>query len=66
MTYKTSELIYFWQDCKKGDEQEKSLIRDVKLAKKYGYSCVVVHLFGEPNPIGYNRLKRVLKVCEKT
>lgn len=65
MRYKTSELMYFWQNCKIGNKQEKSLIKDVKLAKKYGYSCVVVHLFGEPNQIGYDRLKRVLKVCEK-
>lgn len=66
MAYKTDDLVYFWQDCKIGDKQEKSLIRDVKLAKKYGFTCVVVHLFGEPNEIGYNRLRRVLKVCEKT
>ena len=66
MAYKEDELIYFWKDCKIGDNQEKSLIRDVKLAKKYGFSCVVVHLIGEPNEIGYDRLRRILKVCEKT
>lgn len=66
MVYKTNELMYFWQDCEVGDNQEKSLIKDVKLAKKYGYSCVVVHLSGQPNQIGYDRLQRVLKVCEKT
>lgn len=63
--YNTKELKFFWQNSQKGDEQEASLIEDVMLAKKYGYTCVVVHLSGEPNQIGYDRLKRVLKICEK-
>ena len=63
--YNSKELKYFWEDCPKGDAQEQSLIEDVMLAKKYGFICVVVHLSGNPNKIGYDRLKRILKVCEK-
>ncbi len=63
--YDSKELKYFWTNSKKGDELEASLIEDVMAAKQYGYKCVVVHLSGNPNKIGYDRLKRVLKVCEE-
>ena len=45
--------------------KEKDIIKDVKIAKKYGFTCVVVHLKGENNEIGLVRLKRILKVSEK-
>lgn len=65
MSYKTVELPNFFKDNKIGDKLEKNLIRDVKIAHKYGFICVVVHLCGDPNMIGVERLNRVLKVCEK-
>lgn len=63
--YDTDKLHYFWEEGNEGNKQVKMLTRDVKLAKKYGFSCVVVHLFGEYSQIGIDRLKRVLEVCEK-
>ena len=65
MQYFGRDLKNFWIDCKQGDELEKLLIKDVKTAHKYGFSCVVVHLVGAPNKIGYDRISRVLKYCEK-
>ncbi len=65
MQYKRDELPHFWHDNQTGKRLEKTLVKDVKTAKKYGFTCVVVHLKGEPNEIGYERIKRVLKVCEK-
>jgi len=65
MRYKNSELPNFWCENKIGRKVEKDIIKDVKVAHKYGFKCVVVHLFGEYNEIGLNRLKRILKVCEK-
>lgn len=65
MRYNSKDLPFFWEDCKLGNKLEKNLIKDVKLAKKYGFTCVVVHLRGTPDEIGYNRLRRILKVCEK-
>ncbi len=65
MRYKKEELPFFWQDCKIGDKIEKNIIKDVKIAHKYGFTCVVVHLYGEANEIGFSRLKRILKYCEK-
>ena len=64
-TYKNFELPFFWQDCKLGNHMERSLKRDVKFAHKYGYTCVVVHVKGSPSEIGANRIRRVLKLCEK-
>ena len=63
--YRRRELPHFWCDDKIGKKLEKNLIKDVKLAHKYGFYCVVVHLKGDANEIGFNRLKRILKYCEK-
>ena len=65
MKYNRNELPDLWRNNATGKRLEKSLLNDVKVAKKYGFTCVVVHLRGEPNEIGYNRLRRVLKYCEK-
>lgn len=64
-TYNASELHYFWEEGKEGECLKKNLIKDVKIAKKYGFKCVVVHLFGKYSEIGEKRLKEVLDVCEK-
>ncbi len=63
--YKTSELPEFWKDNKIGKRMARDLVKDVKLASKYGFSCVVVHLIGEVNKIGFDRLDKTLKLCEK-
>lgn len=65
MRYNSDELHYFWEDGKKGEKLKKHLIKDVKIAHKYGFSCVVVHLFGKYSKIGEKRLKEVLNICEK-
>lgn len=65
MRYNRDELPHFWHNNSIGKKLEKTLIKDVMLAKKYGFTCVVVHLRGEPNKVGYERLKKVLRVCEK-
>lgn len=65
MRYKEKELKNFFLDNKIGNKIEKNIIKDLKIAKKYGFSCVVVHLVGEFSEIGKERLKRILLVCEK-
>lgn len=65
MSYISQDLHYFWENGKMGDTLTKDLIKDVKIAKKYGFTCVVVHLFGEYSEIGKKRLLKVLKVCKK-
>lgn len=65
MAYNTSDLYYFWEEGKQGEKLKRNLIKDVKIAKKYGFTCVVVHLFGKYSAIGKQRLDEVLKVCEK-
>ncbi len=64
-SYSSDELHYFWEKGIKGFFQKKSLIHDLRLAKKFGFSCVVVHLKGNYSKIGEKRLKDVLKYCEK-
>ena len=63
--YRRVELPHFFMDDKIGKKLERNLIKDVKVAHKNGFKCVVVHLKGETNQIGFDRLKRVLRVCEK-
>ena len=65
MAYHGNDLKKFWQDCAYGDMLEKKLIKDVKIAHRYGFNCVVVHLEGEKSQVGLDRLKRVLVVCKK-
>ena len=65
MRYRRVELPHFFMEDKIGKKLEKNLIKDVKVANKYGFTCVVAHLKGEPNQVGYDRLKRVLMFCEK-
>lgn len=65
MRYRQCNLPEFWKDSDIGAQMEQNLIEDVKIAAKYGFICVVVHLYGEYNKIGIERLERVLKVCEE-
>ncbi len=66
MAYNKEDLPSFWTKGPKGNYLTKRLIKDVKIAKKYGFRCVVVHLDGVYSEIGKKRLWQVLKVCEKT
>ena len=65
MRYNRIELPHFFMDDKIGDRIEQDIIKDVKIAHKYGFTCVVVHLKGEANQIGFCRLRRILDVCEE-
>ena len=65
MTYSNPTLPMFWTQSKEGKKIEKRLKKDVKIAHKYGFKEVVVHLVGTPNQIGLKRLKRVLKLCHR-
>lgn len=55
----------FFLDNKIGNKVEKQLIKEVKKCCKYGFLCLVVHLYSNPSEIGLIRINRVLKVCEK-
>jgi len=66
MSYNRKSLPYFFLKGLRGFLMENRLKIELKLAKKYGFNSVVVHLGGMPSAIGINRLKRVLKVCHQT
>lgn len=65
MRYKTEDLHYFWKEGKEGEKLVKNLIKDIKVAHHYGFSCVVVHLFGEYSEIGEKRLRYVLDKAQQ-
>ena len=65
MRYNASELHFFFEEGRKGEKLKRLLIKDVKIASKYGFTCVVVHLDGNYSEIGEKRLRQVLSVCEK-
>ena len=65
MKYQSKDLAHFWLNGKRGEKLVKDLIDDIKIVKKYNFTCLVVHLKGRYTNIGEERLKRVLKVCEK-
>ncbi|MBP3620008.1 MAG: sugar phosphate isomerase/epimerase [Clostridia bacterium] len=65
MRYNREDLPHFFKKDKIGKKLEKNLKKDLKIAKKYGFSCVVVHLAGEISFEGVERFKRILNVAEK-
>ena len=65
MRYNTKDLPYFWTKSRKGNWMEQRLIKDVKIAHKYGFPYVVKHVKGVPAEIGLKRFRRVLKFCDK-
>ena len=65
MHYKRNQLADIWRRGIKGYTFCRRLIKDIKTAYKYGFTCVVVHITGEPCQRGFKRLKKVLKKCEK-
>lgn len=65
MRYTKAELPNFWKEGRKGEKLKRNLIKDVKIAHKYGFKCVVVHLVGEYSKVGKKRLLEVLNLCEK-
>ena len=65
MKYYGMPLEDFWKEGKSGDDIELSLKKDIKLAHKYGFSCVVVHTVGEMSQVGLDRFARLLALCEK-
>lgn len=65
MAYNEKDLPYFFLKDLKGHLLERRLIKDIRTAKKYRFTCVVVHLGGMPSKVGMDRLKKVLKVCHE-
>lgn len=58
-------VVEFWEEGKLGEKYKHSIVKDIKIAKKYGFTCVVVHLSGKPSEIGFKRFEFVLKNAEK-
>ncbi|MBE7074024.1 MAG: sugar phosphate isomerase/epimerase [Clostridiales bacterium] len=65
MRYIQDDLPYFWQKGRKGDKIEKNIKKDLKIAKKYGFKCVVMHCAGEYSLIGEQRFYHILSLCQK-
>ncbi len=64
--YSGKDLPEFWRDNEIGSQMEKNLITDIKVAAKYGFKCVVVHLRGEEaSQIGFDRLDRILMIARE-
>lgn len=65
MKYNYLTLPFFWVKGRIGDRIEKSIIKDLKLAKKFGFRCLVVHTTGVWSEVGKERFVRILFQCEK-
>ena len=64
-SYDSQMLKNLFEDNEAGEQITKTLISEVKLAKKYGFTSLVIHLDGVGSQIGIDRLNRVLDVCKK-
>ncbi len=65
MRYDSKELPFLWENGKLGEKVKRKLIKDIKIAKKYGFTCVVTHLVGKYSLVGERRIKEILRYCEK-
>lgn len=64
-SYDNDILKEFTFAGKTGDKIERLLKKEIKLAKKYGFKNLVVHIKGECSQVLLDRINRLLKVCEK-
>lgn len=65
MRYHGEDLSLFWEKGRQGRRLERRLKKDLWLARKYNFSCVVTHIRGKFSEVGRQRLERVLKYCKK-
>lgn len=65
MRYSGDQVKHIWEKGRVGRAFCRRLIKDVKIAKKYNFTCVVVHIKGNANELGFKRLNKILKICEK-
>lgn len=63
--YDKNKSVNLWIKGFKGYLIYRRLVKDIKKAHKYGFNAVVMHLYGSPSEVGFNRLRKVLKYCEK-
>ncbi len=59
-----------WEEGEEGDRLVENYFADFEVCKKYGIDMLVMHLTSkteakEPNPIGLERIKKLVKLAEK-
>lgn len=64
-SYNNDILKEFTVQGKTGDKIEHLLKKEIKLAKKYGFKNLVVHIKGECSQVLLDRINRLLQICEK-
>lgn len=63
--YDKNKSPALWIKGFKGYLIYRRLKKDIKKAYKNNFTCVVVHLYGQPSVVGLKRLNKILKYCEK-
>lgn len=64
-SYNNKIITKFWEEGEIGDKQEKAIINELFLAKKYNFNALVVHFVGVGSKVGLDRIKRILVVCNQ-
>ncbi len=65
MRYHDENLKLFWEEGRAGRRLERRLKKDLWLASRYNFSCVVTHISGKYSEVGKKRLERILSFCKK-
>ena len=60
---KIAEL--FWVKGSIGDKIMEDFITDIMLCKKYGFTCLVMHIYGKPSEIGDKRFEHIIEVAKE-
>ena len=64
-SYDTPKLPLFWKRGIRGWLIERKLAKEIRIAKEFGFTCLVVHLDGVFSNVGKKRLLRLLDIAKE-
>lgn len=54
----------FWEEGEIGESITQGFLDDILLCEKYKFTCLVMHIYGKPSPIGDERFERIIKFAK--
>ncbi|MBQ7307448.1 MAG: TIM barrel protein [Clostridia bacterium] len=63
--YDESIAHLFWEEGEVGESVMQGFIDDVLMCAKYSFTCLVMHIYGKPSPVGDLRFEKILKVAKE-
>lgn len=55
----------FFEEGETGEKITKDFMDDILLCEKYGFTCLVMHIYGKPSEVGAERFSRIVKFAKE-